>query len=84
MYGGGTGETIEDAVITNATNSLVGIAAEYRYVSSKCGRRNLDWKLKLQAHVEKDGRHYDVLTVELKNGDVRSFYFDITKFYGKF
>jgi hypothetical protein len=34
--------------------------------------------------VEKDGRHYDVLTVELKSGEVRSYYFDITKFYGKF
>lgn len=80
LYSGGSGETIEAAVVINATNSLVGIAAEYQYVSSKCGRRNIDWKLKLQAHLEKNGRHYDVLTVELKKGDRLLFYKGL--FYG--
>jgi hypothetical protein len=42
LYSGGSGERVEDAVVINATNSLVGIAAEYRYVSSTCGRRNID------------------------------------------
>lgn len=56
LYGGGTGETIEDAVIINVTSSLVGIPAEYHYVSNKCGRRNVDWTLKLQEHMGKDGR----------------------------
>lgn len=84
LYRGGSGETIEDAVIINAASSLVGIPAEYHYISSECGRRKVDWTLKLQAHIEKNGRHYDVLTVELESGEVRKYYFDITKFYGNF
>ncbi len=84
LYSGGSGEAIEDAVIINATSSLVGIPAEYHYISSECGRRKVDWTLNLQEHIEKNGRHYDVLTVVLKSGEVRKYYFDITKFYGKF
>ncbi|MFX0195857.1 MAG: hypothetical protein ACFFCW_07030 [Candidatus Hodarchaeota archaeon] len=84
MFGGGTGETIEDAVIINATNTMVGIPAEYHYVSSKCGEQDVDWFLKCQRYRPKDGRHYDVLDIELKNGEHKSYYFDITKFFGKF
>lgn len=84
LFSGGSGEAIEDAVVINTTNSMVGVAAEYVYVSSKCGRRNVDWTLKSQACIEHDGKHYDLLTVQLRSGEVRKYYFDITQFYGKF
>jgi len=29
-------------------------------------------------------RQYDVVLIKLKDGQEKSFYFDITKFYGKF
>ncbi|MFX0195848.1 MAG: hypothetical protein ACFFCW_06985 [Candidatus Hodarchaeota archaeon] len=83
MFDGGTGETIEDAVIINTTNTMVGVPAEYHYVSSKCGQQDVDWFLKSQEYMPKEGRHYDVLEIELKNGELKSYYFDITKFFGK-
>ena len=30
-----------------------------------------------------DGKHYDLLTVSLKDATVREFYFDISSFFGK-
>lgn len=85
LYSGGSGETIEDAVIINATNTSSGVAAEYRYVSRRCGRPDADWTLVSQALQElEDGRHYDILTVRLKSGEVKEFYFDISPFFGRY
>ena len=83
LFDGGSGEAIEDAVIINATNTIVGIPAIYHYVSRKCGQQHVDWSLRYQECTPKDGRYYDILHVELKNGDVRSYYFDITTFFAE-
>ena len=85
LYSGGSGETMEDAIVINARNTPAGVAAEYRYVSDRYGRLDADWTLVLQAlQMPEDGRVYDVLRARLKNGEVKEFYFDITSFYGSF
>ena len=85
LYSGGSGETMEDAVIINARNTPSGVAAEYRYVSDRYGRQDADWTPELQAlQKPEDGRVYDMLRVRLKNGEVKEFYFDISSFYGRF
>jgi len=84
LYTGGNGESTENAVIINTTTSLQGIPAEYAFVASKCGKENVDWTFESQMALRSNGRNYDYLTVKLKNGDMKSFYFDITQFYGKF
>jgi hypothetical protein len=38
LYSGGDGESVERAVIVNATSSAIGIPAEYEFVTSKLGR----------------------------------------------
>jgi hypothetical protein len=81
LFGGGTGETIEKAVVINTITPLIGVAAEYQYVSNVCGEIGVDWNLKLQNIIEEKNRYYDVLQVELNSGESRSFYFDITQFY---
>ena len=83
-YGGGNGESAENAVIINTTTSLQGIPAEYAFVASKCGKENIDWTFESQMTLRSNDRNYDYITVQLNNGDKKSFYFDITQFYGKF
>lgn len=81
LFGGGTGETIEKAIVINTISPLIGVAAEYEYVSKVCGEININWSLKTQSIIEEKNRYYDVLQVELNSGESRSFYFDITQFY---
>jgi hypothetical protein len=81
LFGGGTGETIEKAIVINTISPLIGVAAEYEYLSSVCGEINVNWSLRTQSIIEEKNRYYDVLQVELNGGESRSFYFDITQFY---
>jgi hypothetical protein len=83
-FKGGPGDTLETAVIIlGAPSSRVGIDAEYVFLEKKFGRANVDWKLKRQSVLHKDGRHYDRMDIELKNGSKKTIFFDITEFFGK-
>jgi len=85
-YAGGAGQSPADPVIIIAPSSLAGVPAEYAHVMKKCGMKGVDWNLKSQALIGKqsDGKVMDVLKVELQDGTVRQFYFDISSFYGRF
>lgn len=81
-YSEGSGESIEDAVlIDDVRKQMEGIAAEYRYIADKYGEQGRDWRLVRCAHVESEGRHYDLLTIELKGGSKTTIHFDVTYFY---
>ncbi|MBM4295821.1 MAG: hypothetical protein FJ126_13090 [Deltaproteobacteria bacterium] len=71
-------------VIKGATNSRDGIAAEYAYLEKRFGKRNVDWKLKRQSLRHHQGKHFDFLEIELKDGSPKEVFFDITEFFGKF
>ena len=85
LYGGGSGESQEDAVVISAPDEMLGVTAEYVYVSRHCGRMNVDWTLQMQMVTRETeaGRRYDKFVVRLKNGQIREYWFDITQFYGK-
>lgn len=82
---GGDGLSLENAVIITAKSETTGVAAEYDYVASKYGARNVEWKILSQAVQNNKNKTYDVLTIQLtKNDEKLDIYFDITNFYGKF
>jgi hypothetical protein len=83
LFSGGNGDSFESAVVVNADRSLVGVAAEYAYIANQCGEPERDWKLRSQRLQEDQGKPYDVLTIALSNGQLKTFYFDISKFVGK-
>ena len=77
------GSTAEKAVVVNATTSQIGIPAEYTYLERVCGKTGVDYTLVEQRQMDKNGREYDILEIELKDGTVRSYWFDITSFFGR-
>jgi hypothetical protein len=84
-YGGGPGDSLKNAiVIKGAATNTAGIAAEYRYLEERWGRRNVDWRLLRQSLVHKGGRSYDFMQIKLQDGSQKEVYFDITEFFGKF
>ena len=83
-FKGGPGDTLETAVhISGATNSIAGTAAEYTYLRKKFGRENVDWNLFRQSVLRQDGKFYDRLELDLKDGRRKTVFFDISEFFGK-
>jgi hypothetical protein len=81
LYGGGTGTSVEDAVVVNATEASAGIRGEIAFIERLWGTRNRDWKLVAQRLESRDARHFDLVEVERKDGRRRTFCFDITRFF---
>ena len=84
LYSGGNGESIDTAIIVDASNTMIGVPAEYQYIIDKHGQKDINWSLESQSVMEKDGRNYDRINIKLNNGNSKCYYFDITQFYGKF
>lgn len=83
-FKGGPGDTPETAVvISGAANSMAGIEAESYYLIKQFGRQNTEWKLKRQSVLNQKGKVYDRMEIELRNGDKKDVYFEITEFFGK-
>ena len=84
-FSGGNGETIEDAVIIlGAKYPLEGIRAEKMYISKALLRlQNVDWEMKGQQLIEKNGCYFDRLAIIVYNLQEKQFYFDISDFFAK-
>ncbi len=83
MFGGGNGESFEAAVVINTDHSDLGIQAEYMFVAGQCGEPGVAWTLDGQELQGQNEKPYDVLRVKLSNGELRTFYFDISQFFVK-
>jgi len=84
-FSGGSGASMDDAVVITASSHISGVSAQHDYVRQQCGREDEDWTMVSQALIEgAGGKPYDLLTVKLRDGTTREFYFDISSFYGKF
>jgi len=80
LISGGVGDSLETAVVILSDDAFFGIQAEFLYISSQCGERGRAWNLHSQ-HIRRHGdRTIDELSILLGNGEVRTYYFDITRF----
>lgn len=78
-YSGGDGSSPENAVIISTIDSSVGVRAEYVYLESKYGRRNVDFQVIRQMLMTINGKDYDVLYIKLADGSQKTIYFHISK-----
>ena len=81
LFSGGNGASPETAIIIGAATNAIGVPAEYAYVMEKHGLPHVGWKLISQSVMEAAGRHYDAMCIALGNGQKRTYYFDISRFY---
>lgn len=81
-YSGGPGYSRDSAVIIHANDNEIGVNTEYWYLYYTYGR---NWRRGIQRCTAPDneGRTFDVMDIQFPNGETRSIYFDITKFYGR-
>ena len=49
----------------------------------KFGRRNVDWNLVRQSVLQQQGKVYDRMDLDLKDGSRKTVFFDIGEFFGK-
>lgn len=83
-FKGGPGDTPENAVvILGAPDSVEGISAEYSYLEKQFGRQNDDWMLTRQSVLQQNGKVYDRMDLDLKDGTKKTVFFDISEFFGK-
>jgi hypothetical protein len=76
----GDGSSFEKAVVINKSNENDGIAAEYDWLKKNYpGYQSLGQGLSF-----KDKKAFDVIKIKTTDGMVKSVYFDISKFFGKF
>jgi hypothetical protein len=84
-FAGGTGTSVEDAVIILATSSVVGIDEEYNWLNDRFGKEGVGWKTETRMHGETDdGRMFETFHIRLADGTRKQVVFDISAFYGKF
>jgi len=77
---GGDGSSYENAIVISDCNNQEGVKQEYMEVRKRCG----EYRLIRQVLLENEGKMYDKLELELRNGEKIDLYFDITDFFGKF
>ena len=83
-FGGGEGTSMQDAiVIQGAHGESDGVAAEYTYLEGLYGPRGQGYLVHGQSLLEDGGKSFDRLDIEVK-GQPKSYFFDITDYFGKF
>jgi hypothetical protein len=85
IFLGGDGSSIESAIIIKgAKHEQLGVDAEYVYLSNKLGVRWQDWQLVSQGlRVEKEKSYDEMKIKDLKTGEEKMYYFDISEFFGR-
>lgn len=74
------GSSFEKAVFINEKTETAGIGAEYVWL-----RQNYPgYKLVQQSLAFEKEKPYDIMDIKTADGEKKSIYFDISKFYGKF
>ncbi len=89
LFAGGNGESTEDAVVIRfITDSSIGIRAEKQWLTERFGLDGqlagdpAGWRVAEQRLLDMGNRVLDVLGLVFQDGTTRSFYFDITGFFG--
>jgi len=55
---------------------------QYAFIEDQCGPQDVDWEFSMQ-RLQFDGkRPFDVMTITMIDESTRSFWFDITAFFG--
>jgi hypothetical protein len=80
QYSNNHGETVEDrVVIRGAPTDLDGTATEFGWLIRHFGTMNVDWRICSHS----GGGGFDSVVIQLRTGEQKTIYFDVTESYGK-
>ena len=76
------GSSPEKAIVNpNIKSHSEGVDAECEYLESIYGKQNVEWRLNEQGVTMYRKRFYDIIKIKFRNGQKRTFWFDINAFY---
>ncbi len=77
---------MEDAIrIVGAKGEMDGVASEYACLDAAFGsRKSGAWRLLRQSLLGKNGKNYDLMSIQLADGSKKEILFDISDYFGKF
>ncbi len=77
------GDSIDNAIIINAPNSIQGVIEEHRHLDRICGSKDNDVKSVEQNLLMENQKIYDRFVIKMNDGTEKILYFDISNFFGK-
>ena len=78
------GSSIETAIVLGTHNEDTGVHSEYMYLQDHSCSNDGTWNTTQQSLLQHGDHSYDQLQVVCStDGSKRSFYFDVTGFFGK-
>jgi len=73
------GTSFSNAVVIMVESERAGLDEEYKWLSINYP----GYALIRRSHVKRSSRHYDIIRIKTKQGQVKDIYFDSTRFWGK-
>jgi hypothetical protein len=73
------GFSIENAIVIRVEKEQAGVEEEYKWLAINYPGYSMIRK----THTSRGGKHYDLVKIRTKNGQLKEIYFDITSFFGK-
>ncbi|HKZ66413.1 MAG TPA: hypothetical protein VJ111_08670 [Chitinophagaceae bacterium] len=73
------GTSFSNAVVIMLENERAGLDEEYKWLANNFP----GYALIRRTHVKRSSRHYDIVRIKTKQGQVKDIYFDSTRFWGK-
>lgn len=83
LFSGGNGDSLDRAVIIDTDNADIGVQAEYEYMANAFGKPFRDWMPLGQSLQKHDDKPYDVHMIITKDGQHKTIFFDISRFFGR-
>ncbi len=81
----GSGASLQDpVVIGDVVSHFEAVEAEYIFLHQTHGVKGRNWKLVRQTLIQDAGRYIDEMLVEVVGQGQRTYYFDITRYFGVF
>ena len=74
----------DEVVTIDAKSALQGIPMEYAWLENRYGKQDEDWKVLERVHGNsKDGKAYEIFTIDTKTQGTSVIAFEISSFYGQ-
>lgn len=76
------GDSIKNAIVIKAKDTIDGVIQEHDYIDQLCSQLDIGIKSMNQTLIKENQRYYDKFSIVIGNGSEMELYFDVTSFFG--